>query len=101
MQIGNTKKPNSKKNTFVIGIAHVKDTYENLKICITILKEKLENLEKLEWEGKHIQLFLFGDYAFLTKLYKFIHFKTYFKMFKSSHVLSYCNITNQNLWVLS
>ena len=69
MQIGNTKKPNSKKNTFVIGIAHVKDTYENLKICITILKEKLENLEKLEWEGKHIQLFLFGDYEFLTKLY--------------------------------
>ena len=31
MEIANTKKPNSQSNTVVIGLAHVKDTYENIK----------------------------------------------------------------------
>jgi len=69
MQIANINKPNSKHNTFVVAMAKVKDSYENLRICMSILQQQLEELSRLEWDGKKIVLFLFGDYDFLVKLY--------------------------------
>ena len=69
MQIGNTNKPNSKNNTYVIAIAKIKDTYTNLNKCMSILRPQLDELSSSEWNGKKIELFVFGDYDFLAKLY--------------------------------
>ncbi len=69
LQIANTHKPNSKHNTFLVGMAKIKDNYGNLKKCITSLHSEIDELSHLQWEGKRVVLFLFGDYDFLTKLY--------------------------------
>lgn len=69
MQLGNVIKPNSKFNTIIIGIAKVKDTFNNLQKCMSFLTPQLEELCESEWMGKKIKLFIFGDYDFLTKLY--------------------------------
>ena len=69
MQIANTYKPNSQHNTFMVAMAKIKDNYNNLKTCMSILGPQLQELSNLQWDGKEIVLFLFGDYDFLSKLY--------------------------------
>ena len=68
MQIGNTAKPNSKHNTYVVAMAKIKDTYKNMKKCMSILTPQLEELSNSEWDVNKVKLFLFGDYELLAKL---------------------------------
>ena len=72
LQILNLLHPNSKKNTFVIGLIEVKDTCENLKRLIgptSHIQEEIRQLEDLVWDNKQIRVFLSGDYDFLCKTY--------------------------------
>ena len=69
IQVLNVSKPNSKKNTFVVGFAEVKDSYENLKVCMDIFKKDLDELQNTVWKNRTIKLYLFRDYEFLTKMY--------------------------------
>ena len=83
MGVVNTPAPNSQYNTIVIGMAAVKDTYENLaeflKGGISVNSENrtfscgiLDDLKTLQghvWKGKKIKLCLNGDYDFLCKAY--------------------------------
>ena len=69
MQVVNTEKPNSKHNTFVIGITETKDNNKNIAKCMSFLKPQLDELSNADWRGKKIVLFIFGDYEFQTKLY--------------------------------
>ena len=65
----NLNKANSKKNTFVVGFVEIKDSFENLKVCMETFKSDLEELQGLVWDKKKIKLVFFGDYEFLSKLY--------------------------------
>ena len=71
LQICNLDKPNAQRNVFVIANTPVPDNYQNLKTVFEYLslKEKLECLRHLEWKGKKFNVFLTGDYEFLTKIY--------------------------------
>ena len=69
MQIVNTQKPNSKHNTFIVGKTDTKDNHKNMKICMSFLWPQLEELINRQWKGKIINLFIFGDYEFETKLF--------------------------------
>ena len=68
IQIINLEKPNSKKNTFIVGMAEIKDTYKNLEICMKLFEADLIKLSNTTWNGKKIKVFYFGDYEFITKL---------------------------------
>ena len=68
IQVANVSKPNSRSNTIVLAIAKIKDMYENLSVIISLVKPKLEELEKVVWEGKKLVLFTFGDYDFYCKI---------------------------------
>ena len=67
LQITNIGKPNSKHNTFTIGVTETKD-HTNIAKCMTHFSPQLDKLSELEWRGKKM-MFIFGDYDFLTKLY--------------------------------
>jgi hypothetical protein len=69
MQIANLAKPNSRFNTFLLAMARVKDTHSNIELMLRELKPKIDELKEIQWEGKKIVLFFFGDYDFLTKVY--------------------------------
>ena len=70
LQIVNTEKPNSQKNTVVIAMAPVRDSHENLTSFIEgRLGRDIASLETHTWKNKTIRLFLNGDYAFLCKIY--------------------------------
>ena len=66
MAVANLEKPNSKTNPHLIGMAHVKDTNENLQI---FMKYNISQLQNTQWDGKKIVIFLHGDYHFLCKVY--------------------------------
>ena len=54
----------------MIGLAHVKDTYDNLKTFLDSgLLEDLKRLQIHSWKGKTIKLFLNGDYLFVSCIY--------------------------------
>ena len=55
--------------TILIGMAYIKDTYQNLNLFFEVLKQQIESLSGSEWEGKKIRTFMFGDYSFLATLY--------------------------------
>ena len=70
LEIVNTHSPNSKLNTIVIGMAAVKDTYENLQTFLEGgLLDDIKRLQGHRWKGKKIRLTLNGDYDFLCKVY--------------------------------
>ena len=70
MEVVNTIKPNSQGNTIVIGIASVKDTYENIKSFLnTGILDDLVQLKNQKWKDKNIRLFLNGDYLFITQVF--------------------------------
>ena len=69
LQVLNVQNPNSKFMTILIGMAYIKDTYQNLNLFFEVLKQQIESLSGSEWEGKKIRTFLFGDYSFLATLY--------------------------------
>ena len=81
MGVINTPKPNSQKNTIVIGMAAVEDTYENLDeflkggvtkktgVFVSGIIDDLKALQNHYWRGKKINLSLNGDYDFLCKAY--------------------------------
>ena len=69
VQVVNLLKPNSKKNTFIVGFAEVKDSFENLRVCMQEFEKDLKELENTVWKGKTIKIFYFGDYEFLTKIH--------------------------------
>ncbi len=71
LQIANLEKPNAKRNVVVIGMAPIRDTYENLKTMINFcqLEKEIKSVESLTWKNKKIVFLLTGDYEFLTKMY--------------------------------
>ena len=69
LQVANLKHPNSKHNTFLLCIVNRKDSPENLQEVLRPYKEQVSALQNMQWKGKNIRLFLFGDYDFLLKLY--------------------------------
>ena len=70
MEIANTQKPNSQSNTIVIGLAEVKDTYENVKTFLDAgLLNDIHLLKSHVWRDKRIKLFLNGDYLFVACVY--------------------------------
>ncbi len=69
MQVVNVKNPNSKTNTIVLAMANVKDTYENLQLLMSSVQLQLEDLKTLQWNGKKIKMFVFGDYDFYCKVF--------------------------------
>jgi hypothetical protein len=69
MQVANLDKPNFKFNTVLIGMARVKDNYENVEKVMKIMKPGIESLKDLVWKEKKVHLFFFGDYEFLTKTF--------------------------------
>ena len=70
LEIANTFAPNSQENTIVIGIAAIKDTYQNLHNFLEGgLLDDLKQLQNHIWNGKTIKITLNGDYDFLCKAY--------------------------------
>ena len=69
LQICNLVNANSKHNTVLIAMAECKDNPENLQQIFGPFQDQLSALQSMEWEGKHVRLFLFGDYEFLTKMF--------------------------------
>ena len=71
LQIANLEKPNAKRNVVVIGMAPIRDTYENLRTILNVcqLQKEIKTMESLTWNNKKIVFMLTGDYEFLTKIY--------------------------------
>ena len=57
IQVANTKKPNSKNFTVLIGLAKVKDSVDNLKIFFEEFKEDIIDMSNAVWKGKQIKVF--------------------------------------------
>ena len=85
LQVVNVEKPNSKTNTVVLAMAYVKDSYDNLSIIMSDIRYKLEDLSKLEWDGKTIKVFAFGDYDFYCKIFGLLGAQ-------GTHQCLWCNI---------
>lgn len=69
LQVANLQQANSKHNTNVITLVECKDTPENLRRILGPYKDQLAHLQTMQWRGKRLRLFFFGDYEFLTKVY--------------------------------
>ncbi|XP_067667443.1 uncharacterized protein [Haliotis asinina] len=69
LQIANLSRPNSKHNTVIFNIFEAKDTRKNLEIALSPYCEQFKQLNGQTWHGKHLRIFLFGDYDFLSKVY--------------------------------
>ena len=69
LQVANVRNPNSKHNTCLLTVAECKDTPDNLRRILSPYKDQIETLKTMQWDGKRVRLFLFGDYDFLLKLY--------------------------------
>lgn len=65
----NVEKPNAKDNCFLILMAEVKDSNKNLRSVLEPLRDEINHVKEMTWKGKSIELFLSGDYEFLTKMY--------------------------------
>ena len=51
----------------MICMVECKDSIKNLKKVLNPVKEQIDKLANMTWNGKTIKLFLFGDYDFFTK----------------------------------
>ena len=70
LEIVNTPNPNSQGNTIVLGLATVKDSYENLEVFFNSgLGNDIKRLSRSSWKGKQFILFVNGDYEFLARIY--------------------------------
>ena len=69
LQVANVRNPNSKHNTCLLTVVECKDTPDNLRRILSPYKDQTETLKTMQWDGKRVWLFLFGDYDFLLKLY--------------------------------
>ena len=69
LQVANVRNPNSKHNTCLLTVAECKDTPDNLRRILSPYKDQIETLKIMQWDGKRVRLFLFGDYDFLLKPY--------------------------------
>ena len=68
-QILNVKNPNRTENSIVFSIFEGKDTRANLRMCLLRFCSQVKMLEKVKWQEKKIQVFMFGDYQFLCYMY--------------------------------
>ena len=62
LQVAILPNPNSRDNTFILTLAECKDSPDNLKRIISVIKDQLAEVQGMEWEGKSFVIFLFGDY---------------------------------------
>ncbi|GFO12155.1 amine oxidase [Plakobranchus ocellatus] len=70
LEIANTETPNSQRNTVVIAMAAVKDSYQNLQTFLDGgLKQDIQELMDEFWDDKRIHVTLNGDYEFICKMY--------------------------------
>ncbi|XP_070178247.1 uncharacterized protein [Littorina saxatilis] len=69
LQVANTTEANSRRNTFLITLVNCKDCFVNLQSILAPYQQQISNLEEITWRGKHLRVFLFGDYEFQTKVY--------------------------------
>ena len=90
LQVVNVEKPNSKTNTVVLAMAYVKDSYDNLSFIMSDIRYKLEDLSKLEWDGKTIKVFAFGDYDFYCKIFGL-------SGAQGTHPCLWCNISKKQI----
>ena len=70
LQTANLERPNSKSNTFLCCLFEGKDTHENLATILGEYSQQLNELRQMEWHGKKVETFVFGDYDFLCKMYR-------------------------------
>ena len=69
VQVCNLDSPNAKEITIVFACCEAKDPYENLKEMVSNFKGDVTKLSQASWRNRHVRLFLYGDYAFLSSLY--------------------------------
>jgi hypothetical protein len=69
LQVANLEKPNPKHNTHLLLIANCSDKRSNLKTLLEDYSEQAAQLQQMEWRGKKIRVFLFGDFEFQWKMY--------------------------------
>lgn len=71
LQVANLEHPNSKHNTFLVGIFEEKDSVENLHRVLgnNVIQNEISTLQSMVWRDKKVRLFLCGDYDFLCKLF--------------------------------
>ena len=83
-QVANVKNPNRPSNTVVFSFFYGKDTRANLKTGLSRFKPHVAMLQKQNFEGKQIRVFMYGDYEFLTVMYGLTgangNFKLYFSV---------------------
>ena len=68
-QIGNLRNPNRKENTIVFSIFEAKNTRSNLRNCLARYKAQIRTLQRMQFNGKSISAFMYGDYEFLCVMY--------------------------------
>ena len=61
-----TSEANSKLNTFLFTVVACKDSHGNL--VKRSYKTPYKDLQKTQWQGNKIRVFLFGDYDFLLNI---------------------------------
>jgi hypothetical protein len=69
MHICNVVRPNSKYNTHLINLAQVKDSVTNLSVIFSDLQQQIEQIRRVQWRGRKIIVFWYGDLDFLCKVY--------------------------------
>ena len=69
LQVLNVTSPNAKENTIATLCFEGKDSDENMERMVGTQREAVQQLMQATWRGKRVRLFLFGDYAFLAKMY--------------------------------
>lgn len=68
-QVMNLENPNSIQNTCVFAAFQASDSPFNLHICMDRYSDQIDELQRTEWKGKMIRVFLSGDYEFLCHMY--------------------------------
>ena len=65
----NVERPNATENCFMILMAEAKDNPTNLRTFLEPLREEINELKSMSWNGKSMRLFMCGDYDFQVKMY--------------------------------
>eukprot|EP00118_Oscarella_pearsei_P010008 m.59295 g.59295 ORF g.59295 m.59295 type:complete len:166 (+) comp34880_c0_seq6:289-786(+) len=68
-QLGNVERVNSVRNTFPICCFAAGDSVANLQVALKRFHDQVNEIKQLMWNGKSVDLFVFGDYDFLSKIY--------------------------------
>jgi hypothetical protein len=89
-QIVNVEHPNSVHNTCVFTVFQAPGSVFNLHVAFDRCIEQVDDLQKSQWSGKNLLVFMSGDYDFLCKMYGL-------SGASGKHRCLWCNIANKDL----